>query len=212
MRRDPSSLARRHSRVARSIRVVTLGGTFIASEKGWYGSPAVTVNFNDDRFIILCLQAHEKGRFEVLDRIRESWPDLVVGLEVEAKVGAKPAGDGSMEIHVRGDARCSTVQKRTEMLEGWTGGCGENLAAMKTPSQSISHVHQWGETTLVDDSSWVDAIDEGGKGCCGDRSITTGGNNEGGWVIGNRLKPGLKSRLNGFHGLKERACRDDPEF
>ena len=124
--------------MAGSIRSMTLGGTFISSEEGWYGSPAVTMNLYDNRFVILCFQAHKKGRLEMLDGICKSWPDLVVGLKVETKVGAEPAGDGGVEVRVGGDARGATLQKRTKMLEGWTCGCSEKLVAMKTPESRRS--------------------------------------------------------------------------
>jgi hypothetical protein len=149
------------------------------------------MNLYDNRFVILCFQAHKKGRLEMLDGICKSWPDLVVGLKVETKVGAEPAGDGGVEVRVGGDARGATLQKRTKMLEGWTCGCSENLVAMETPSQSVPHVHQRGETTLVDDSSWVDAIAEGGKSRSSKRRIATGRNSKGGWVVGDGLKPSL---------------------
>jgi hypothetical protein len=49
------------------------------------------------RFIVLCFQADKDGGLEVLDEIFQSWPDLIVWLEMIAKVGAKPAGNGLRE-------------------------------------------------------------------------------------------------------------------
>ena len=46
-----------------------LGGAFITSEKSRDGGPAIAVHFNDDGVIILCFQADQIGRFEMLDGI-----------------------------------------------------------------------------------------------------------------------------------------------
>ena len=140
---------------------MTSGGSFITSEEGWNWCPAVAVDFDNDGFIILSLQANEKRGFEMLNWISKSRPNLIMRFEMKPEIGAKPAGDSCLKICGRCNSGCTTLKESTKMLDQGACHSSKNLVAMESPCESISHVHQWRKSPVIDNGRWIDTVDNG---------------------------------------------------
>jgi hypothetical protein len=95
---------------------MTLHGLLVPGQKGRDRSPSIAVDFDDDGLIILCFETDQEHGFEMLNRIKESRPNVIVWLKMESKVGAEPAWNRWTEILVRCNSISSLLEESTEML------------------------------------------------------------------------------------------------
>jgi hypothetical protein len=79
----------------------------------------------------------------MLNGIGESGPNLVVRFKMKAKVRTETAWDGSLEVGVRSNSICTSLQEGLKVLQAGTRRDGKNLIAMESPGEAIAHIHQW---------------------------------------------------------------------
>lgn len=121
---------------------MTFSRAFVTSQEGWDRSPAVTMHLNGDGLVILGFETNQVNGLEVGDRIVESRPRAIVGLEMEAKVRAEPARNCRMEISGWSDTISAAVKEGPKMLQARAGSSGKDIITMKTPCQTVAHVHE----------------------------------------------------------------------
>ena len=92
---------------------------FVPSQQSRDRGPAIPVYFNGDGLMILGFQAHEQGRLEVLNRIGDSRPHLIVRLEMKSKIRTEPAKESRVEIGIGSDTGSTAFEEHAKMKEAW---------------------------------------------------------------------------------------------
>jgi hypothetical protein len=121
----------------RGCSAVALGRTLVPSQDCWYRSPAVTVHFNSNWFIVLSFKTYHERGFKMLEWVKESRPYFIMRLKVKTKVGAKPARNRRSQIRVRRNSIGASLQESTEMLETGPRCEHQHFITVKTPREGI---------------------------------------------------------------------------
>jgi hypothetical protein len=87
-----------------------------------------------------------------------------------------------------------------------------NLVTEEAPGYAIVHVHEWGETVVVNDGWRIETISEGWESCLCKRRVTASWDSNSYRRIMHGLEPYFKPSLEGFDGCQERFVWMAEEF
>jgi hypothetical protein len=201
--------SRQDTRLTWGIRVMVLGRELVTGQQRGDRGPAIAVIFDSHRFVVASLKRNHKFGCKMFNGIAVGRPRIVVGFEMETKVGAKMSRDGSAEIGDGGDAGLSLLEESIELLRlARSAGHGEDLVAVKTPEKCVTHIKEGRETPGVRYLFWIGTVAEGRKCMSYFLQVVTGGDREALWgMSGDGDKPVLKLRFDGIQkGTKWFVC------
>ena len=92
---------------------------FVLSQQSRNRGPAIPVHFDGDGLMILGFDTHKQGRLEMLNRIGDSRPHLIVRLEMKSKIRAEPAKESRVEISIGSDTGGTMFEERAKVKETW---------------------------------------------------------------------------------------------
>jgi hypothetical protein len=187
---------------------MTLGGELVASEKGRYRGPTITMDLDCNGIVVSSLEGDQDLSREMFCGMAVRRPLVIMWFEMEAEIRTKPPRYSYTEVGSCRDPGRTSLQIGTKVLMAGTDRHGKDLVAMEAPEKAIAHVREGGKSSRIGNRRGIDAVSKRRKSFRHFVQVGAWWSGEGFGMGGNSGKPLLELRFEGSEDMKKRSIRE----